>query len=69
MELQEINVFIDKNGEVILDINGVKGMGCLDLTQELEAILGGEVIKRELTSEAHQVEQQESQQEQEWQWG
>lgn len=69
MELQEINVFIDKNGQINIDVQGVKGMGCLDLTKELETMLGGEIIKRELTSEAHQWEQQESEQEQEWQWG
>ncbi|MBE9202491.1 DUF2997 domain-containing protein [Synechocystis salina LEGE 06099] len=68
MELQEINVFIEKNGQVSLEVNGVKGMSCLDLTQELETMLGGEVIERELTGEAHQIVQ-EVEQEKQWQWG
>jgi hypothetical protein len=68
MELQEINVFIEKNGQVKIEVQGVQGISCLDLTQELEAILGGEVIERELTFEAQEQIQAEVQ-EQQWQWG
>lgn len=49
MELQEIDVFIEKDGQVKLEVRGVKGTTCLDLTKELETILGGEVISREMT--------------------
>lgn len=38
MELQEINVFIEKDGQVKIEIRGVKGMSCLDLTKDLEAV-------------------------------
>ncbi len=68
MELQEINIFIEKNGQVKIEVQGVQGISCLDLTKELEAILGGEVIERELTFEAQEQIQAEVK-EQQWQWG
>ena len=52
MELQEIEVFIDKDGKVRIEVRGVKGSACLDLTKALEEALGGEVENRELTPEA-----------------
>jgi hypothetical protein len=52
MELQEIEVFIDKDGQVRIQVRGVKGLACLDLTKELEAALGGQIEAREMTPEA-----------------
>ena len=52
MELQEIDVYIDENGQVRLEVRGVKGQGCLELTKDLEAALGGAVEERRLTPEA-----------------
>ncbi len=52
MELQEIEVIIDKNGETKIHVRGVKGKKCLDLTADLEAALGGDIIERTLTPEA-----------------
>ncbi len=52
MELQEIDVYIEKNGEVKIEVRGAKGTTCLDLTRDLEAALGGEVLSREMTPEA-----------------
>lgn len=66
MDLQEIDVFIDKKGEVKLEIRGVKGQKCLDLTQDLEAILGGEIISREMTLEAGEMVQEIKNQEFNW---
>ncbi|HXG10503.1 MAG TPA: DUF2997 domain-containing protein [Gemmataceae bacterium] len=57
MDLQEIDVFIDKNGQVRVEVRGVKGMSCLDVTRGLEAALGGQVIDRQWTAEAYQTEQ------------
>ena len=53
MDLQEIRVSIDKDGKVQVEVNGVKGMGCTDITKALEEALGGEV-EREMTSEAYE---------------
>jgi len=64
MELQEIDVFIDKDGRVQIQVRGVKGTSCLDLTRDLEAALGGEVESREMTAEAYDTPQPV----QEWQW-
>jgi len=64
MELQEIDVYIDKDGEVRIEVRGVKGNRCLDITKELESALGGKVDKREMTPEA----QESSQSDQDQQW-
>ena len=68
MELQEIDVFIEKDGQVKIEVRGVKGMSCLDLTKDLEAILGDQTITREMTPEADEIVQEQVQQQQ-WQWG
>jgi hypothetical protein len=67
MELQEIDVFIDKSGEVRVEVRGVKGPACLDITKQLEAALGGQIASREMTPEAQEVQQ--SQADQQWQRG
>lgn len=52
MELQEIEVVIGKDGKVELQVRGVKGLKCLELTKELEEALGGEILSRIMTPEA-----------------
>lgn len=52
MDIQEIEVTIDKKGQVKVHVRGVKGKACLDLTKDLEIALGAQVITRELTPEA-----------------
>jgi hypothetical protein len=59
MELQEIEVIIEKDGRVRIEVRGVKGESCLDLTKDLEAALGGQIEEREMTSEAYESVQQE----------
>jgi hypothetical protein len=61
MELQEIDVFIDKDGQVRIEVRGVKGMSCLDLTKALEQAPGGQVEAREMTAEAHEAVQEQVQ--------
>ena len=41
MELQEVEVVIDADGEVRLHVRGVKGDACLDLTRDLAAQFKG----------------------------
>jgi hypothetical protein len=55
MNLQEIDVFIEKNGQVRIEVRGVKGEGCLEVTRELEKALGGEIASREMTPEAQET--------------
>jgi hypothetical protein len=59
MELQEIDVFIDADGRVRIEVRGVKGTACLDVTRELEAALGGQVESREMTPDAYEAAGQE----------
>jgi hypothetical protein len=62
MELQEIEVIIGKDGRVQLQVRGVKGLTCLDLTRELEAALGSQVEAREMTPEADEAATEQVQQ-------
>ena len=55
MEIQEIEVFIDAEGQVEVKVRGVKGTSCLDVTRPLEEALGGEVELREMTPEAEET--------------
>jgi hypothetical protein len=52
MELQEIEVIIGKDGQVQIQVRGVNGLKCLDLTRELESALGGEILSRVMKPEA-----------------
>ena len=65
---QRSSVFVEKDGQVRIEIRGVKGTSCLDLTKDLEAVLGDRVTERELTPEADETAQAIVQ-EQQWQWG
>ena len=47
MKEERIVVTIDPSGKVDIDVTGVKGKGCLDLTRELEEALGKVVTRKE----------------------
>lgn len=66
MDLQEIEVIIGKDGQVQLLVRGVKGLTCLELTKELEAVLGGQIEAREMTPEAQETTEEQVKQRQ-WQ--
>jgi hypothetical protein len=51
MEVQEIEVTIDENGQVQIHVTGIKGDACLEITRPLEQVLGGQ-LTREMTPEA-----------------
>lgn len=55
MELQEIEVFIEKDGYIKIEVHGAKGKSCLDLTKDLEKSLGGQVESREMTYESYET--------------
>jgi hypothetical protein len=61
MDLQEVEVFIEKDGRVRVEVRGVKGLSCLDVTRALEAALGGQVQDRQMTPEAYDAAQAEQQ--------
>ena len=56
MNKKEIEITIDKNGEVTLSVKGAKGKTCLDLTKFLEDGLG-EVHERKHTAEFYEKEE------------
>jgi hypothetical protein len=51
LEVQEIEVTIDENGQVQIRVIGIKGEACLDITRPLEQALGGQ-LTRQMTPEA-----------------
>ncbi len=55
MELHEVEVVIDRDGEVRIEVHGLKGRGCLELTADLIEALGGDVLEQELTAEASEL--------------
>lgn len=51
MDIQEIEVTINKSGKVEIHMKGFKGDECIIVTKELENTLGGEVDVREFLVE------------------
>jgi len=66
MEVQQIDVYIDQNGNVQIEVAGVKGQKCLDLTKSLETALGGAVEERTMKPEA-ELQDNVFNDEQQWQ--
>ena len=58
--MQEIKIIIAKDGKVTIDVEGIKGSGCKDLTKKLEKALGSSKSKKktEYYQEDSQGEQQ-----------
>lgn len=56
MKFEEIEVIIGPQGEISYKVKGIKGKGCLNVTQGLDVELGGEIIVRENTWEMYEEE-------------
>ncbi len=69
MEVQEIDVFIDRNGQVHVEVHGVKGKSCLDITKDLEDVLGGQIEERKMHHEAYETAQESVAERQRQQFG
>ena len=54
MKLEQIEVIIDPNGKVKLQTSGYYGDECLAATEELEALLGNQILQRERTAESYE---------------
>ena len=54
-EIQELEVSITTDGRLSVEVHGVKGPRCLELTRELEDALGGEIVERRHTFEYDQA--------------
>lgn len=55
MEMHEIEVHIDRNGQVVIHVRGIAGEACLTTTAALEEALG-QVVHREMTPEAYETQ-------------
>lgn len=64
---ETVEVTIKKDGGVEIKVTGVDGMACLDTTEELVALLGGQVEAQELTADAYN-DAQESQERRDRLW-
>ncbi len=62
MNIEQIDVIIEADGQVRIEVRGVAGEACLELTRQLEHSLGGQVVVRQMTPEALQARQEASQQ-------
>lgn len=51
--MAKMTVSISPNGEIKVQIEGIKGKSCVELTKEFEEALG-EVINKKFTSEYYQ---------------
>ena len=52
MDIQEIEVEIDPQGQVTLHVKGIQGAACLSITEDLEQALGKIILNRQMTPEA-----------------
>jgi hypothetical protein len=53
-EIQELDITIDAAGRVSIDVRGVAGPKCGDITRALEEALAGKVLARTHKDEWHQ---------------
>lgn len=53
MDLQELEIQVDRDGNVTVHVKGVKGEECLALTKSIEEALG-RVTERSLTHEHYE---------------
>jgi hypothetical protein len=67
MAEETVEVTIGPDGKVTLAVAGVAGMGCVEQTEELVRLLGGQVEAQELTGEAYvEVDVEQEQQDRLW---
>ena len=50
-DMESVDVVISPDGNFQIKVSGVKGTDCKDLTAEIEAIIGNELLESELTEE------------------
>lgn len=60
-ELQEIDVFVKPDGTVKVEVRGVTGKKCLSITEDIEKLLGGEILERIHTDEFDQADNEQTQ--------
>lgn len=61
--MQKIEITIGEDGSVDLQLSGFSGGKCLEVTKQLEGLLGNEIAERTMTSEFYQAEEEVRQEE------
>ena len=59
-EIQELEFYILPDGKVEVQVSGVKGKRCLDVTEAFEKILGNDIEHGEFTRECSEVEEEQA---------
>lgn len=49
MKIEQIEIIIGTDGKIHLQSSGFSGDACLEATEELEALLGNQIVSRERT--------------------
>lgn len=60
-EIQEIDVVVAPDGTVKLEVRGAQGKKCLALTEEVEKLLGADVVERVHTDDYYREEIEQEQ--------
>ncbi len=55
MNIEQIEVTIGPDGKVRVQTSGFPGEACFAATEEIEALLGNQILSREKTAEAYQA--------------
>jgi hypothetical protein len=53
-EIQELEIIIRADGVVRLQVQGVSGPNCLNLTEDIERILGNNITERTFTDQYYE---------------
>ena len=54
--MKKLKITVSPSGEVLVQVEGVAGASCTDVTKFLEDALGGKVESRELTADYYAAE-------------
>jgi len=53
MNIEEIEITIRADGKIQLHTSGFSGDACLEATEEIEKLLGNQILQRERTGETY----------------
>ncbi|MBX9572280.1 MAG: DUF2997 domain-containing protein [Candidatus Obscuribacterales bacterium] len=54
MNIETVKVVINADGQVMIEVDGAHGPVCLQVTEDIVKMLGGEVLSQQLTTEYYE---------------
>ena len=54
MNIETVKVVINSDGQVVVEVDGAHGPICLQVTDDIVKMLGGEVLSQQLTSQYYE---------------